>query len=115
MPIGRSRASTWATCTCSNGRSAEAEAEYAAARALDPSFTPTYVSLAQLYAQQGRDADGERTLRDALTRMPDDAELHHALGLNLVRRGRAADALPELAAPRPIRLTHVTPTCTRLR
>ena len=29
--------------------------------------------------------------------MPDDAELHHALGLNLVRQRRTADALPELA------------------
>jgi Flp pilus assembly protein TadD len=28
---------------------------------------------------------------------PNDAELHHALGLNLVRQRRAADALPELA------------------
>ena len=51
-------------------RLAEAEAEYTAARALDPGFTPVYVSLAQLYAQQGRDTDGERTLREALTRMP---------------------------------------------
>jgi Flp pilus assembly protein TadD len=29
--------------------------------------------------------------------MPNDAELHHALGLNLVRQRRTADALPELA------------------
>jgi tetratricopeptide (TPR) repeat protein len=79
------------------GRSAEAEAEYTAARALDPGFTPTYVSLAQLYAQQGRDGDGERALREALMRMPDDSELHLALGLNLVRQQRAADALPEIA------------------
>lgn len=79
------------------GRSAEAEAEYDAARALDPGFTPTYVSLAQLYAQQGRDSDGERVLRQALSQMPDDPELHHALGLNLVRQRLAANALVELA------------------
>jgi predicted CXXCH cytochrome family protein len=79
-------------------RLAEAEAEYTAARALDPGFTPVYVSLAQLYAQQRNDTEGERVLRQALSRMPNDAELHHALGLNLVRQRRAADALPELAS-----------------
>ena len=98
------------------GKMAEAEAEYEAARALDPGFTPVYVSLAQLYARQGRDVEGERTLREALTRMPDDAELHHALGLNLVRQRRTADALPELArAARSIRRTRVTPMSTRSR
>ena len=45
---------------------------------------------------QGRDADGERTLRDALGRLPDNADLHHVLGLNLVRQGRSGEALPEL-------------------
>jgi tetratricopeptide (TPR) repeat protein len=79
-------------------RLAETEAEYTAARALDPGFTPVYVSLAQLYAQQRNDTEGERVLRQALSRMPNDAELHHALGLNLVRQRRAADALPELAS-----------------
>jgi Flp pilus assembly protein TadD len=78
-------------------RLAEAEAEYAAARALDPGFTPVYVSLAQLYAQQGKDTEGERVLRRALSRMHDNPELHHALGLNLVRQHLAADALVELA------------------
>ncbi|MBK8210181.1 MAG: hypothetical protein IPK78_09545 [Rhodospirillales bacterium] len=78
-------------------RFAEAGAELAAARALDPSFTPIYVTLAQLDAQQGRDADGERTLRDALNRLPEAADLHHALGLNLIRQRPAADALPELS------------------
>ncbi|HYN38590.1 MAG TPA: tetratricopeptide repeat protein, partial [Rhodospirillales bacterium] len=78
-------------------RFAEAEAEFTAARTLDPAFAPTYVGLAQLYAQQGRDRDGERTLREALVRMPDDGDLHHALGLNLVRQRRTNDALPELA------------------
>ncbi len=77
-------------------RFGEAEAEYSAARALDPGFTPIYVSLAQLYAQQSRNADGERVLREALTRLPDDPELHHALGLNLIRQRRTTDALPEL-------------------
>ncbi len=78
-------------------RFAEAEAELGAARDLDPSFTPVYTSLAQLYAEQSRDADGERVLRNALTRFPDAPELHHALGLNLVRQHGADAALPEFA------------------
>jgi Flp pilus assembly protein TadD len=49
------------------------------------------------YAQQGRDGEGESILRAALTRLPNDAELHHALGLNLIRQRRAADALAQLA------------------
>ena len=77
-------------------RFAEAEAEYAAARRLDPGFTPAYVGLAQIDAQQGRDADGEWVLREALSRLPDDADLHHALGLNLVRQHRSSEALTEI-------------------
>jgi predicted CXXCH cytochrome family protein len=78
------------------GQPAEAEAEYRAARTLDPSFTPATVYLAQLYAGQGRDAEGERLLRDDLQRRPEDAELHLALGLNLVRQHRSAEALGEI-------------------
>jgi len=78
------------------GQPTEAEAEYLAARGLDPSFTPATVYLAQLYAGQGRDADGERLLRDDLQRRPEDAELHLALGLNLVRQHRSAEALGEI-------------------
>jgi tetratricopeptide (TPR) repeat protein len=79
------------------GQAGAAEAEYLAGRTLDPDFVPTYVMLAQLYAGQSRDADGERIVREALERMPDDAELHLTLGLNLVRQGRGTEALPEFA------------------
>ncbi len=79
------------------GQSGAAEAEYKAARALDPTFVPADVSLAQLYAREHRDAEGERILRQALARMPDDAALHNALGLNLVRQRRSAEALAEIA------------------
>jgi Flp pilus assembly protein TadD len=58
---------------------------------------PADVSLAQLYSQERRDSEGERVLREALARTPGEAELHLALGLNLVRQGRAAEASPELA------------------
>jgi predicted CXXCH cytochrome family protein len=79
------------------GQPAAAEAEYLAARALDPTFVPTYGVLAQLYAAQGRDAEGEQVLREALAEMPADAELHLSLGLNLVRQGQTDAALSEVA------------------
>jgi Flp pilus assembly protein TadD len=72
---------------------AGAEASYRNALRLDPGFAPAYVNLADLYRLQGRDAEGETLLR----RAPDDASVHHALGLLLVRLGRLDEALPELA------------------
>ena len=53
--------------------------------------------LSQRLSRQGRDADGERILGEALARMPDDTELRLALGLNLVRQHRPGDALAEIA------------------
>jgi predicted CXXCH cytochrome family protein len=73
---------------------AAAEAEYLAARSLDPSFVPTYIVLAQLYGGLGRNADGEQLLREAAAKYPEEAELQMALGLNLVRQGRSPEALP---------------------
>lgn len=78
------------------GDAARAEAELAAALRLDPSFTPARVNLADLYRAVGRDADGERVLREGLASFPDEAALHHALGLRLVRAERLADAMVSL-------------------
>ena len=49
-------------------RPAKAEAELKLALSLDPSFVPAAVNLADLYRQLGRDADGERVLRQAIAR-----------------------------------------------
>ena len=57
---------------------------------------PPYVNLADLYRAQGHDPEGERVLREALAREPGAADVHHALGLLLVRGGRRQDALAEL-------------------
>ncbi|MCP3470250.1 hypothetical protein NLM33_07920 [Bradyrhizobium sp. CCGUVB1N3] len=77
-------------------RAAEAEAEYRAALGLDPSFSPAAINLSDLYRQLGRDGDGERVLREALSASAQDAPLHHALGLTLVRLKRSEAALDEL-------------------
>nr|GAJ34192.1 hypothetical protein BDOA9_0133900 [Bradyrhizobium sp. DOA9] len=73
-----------------------AEAEYRAALRLDPSFAAAAVNLSDLYRQLGRDSDGEKILREALAASAQDAALHHALGLTLVRLKRSEQALDEL-------------------
>jgi predicted CXXCH cytochrome family protein len=78
------------------GHAGEAEAEYRAALRLDPSFAAAAINLSDLYRQLGRDGDGERVLREALSTSAQDASLHHALGLALVRERRSEAALDEL-------------------
>ena len=74
----------------------KAEEAYLKAIEIDPWFPGTYVNLADLYRMQGRDAEGERTLREALDLYPDSGDLHHVLGLNLIRLQRPVEALGEL-------------------
>jgi predicted CXXCH cytochrome family protein len=74
-----------------------AERSYRTALERDPEFVPAYVNLADLYRVQGREAEGERVLREALERNPEVAELHHSLGLLLVRRRQFDRALASLA------------------
>lgn len=78
------------------GNVGEAEAEYRAALRLDPLFSAAAVNLADLYRSRGRDGDGERVLREAIVKSPQDASLHHALGLTLVRTRQPDGALEEL-------------------
>jgi predicted CXXCH cytochrome family protein len=79
-------------------RFAEAKTELTTALSLDPSFTPAAVNLADLDREWGREAEGERVLRDAIARSPNDASLQHAFGLSLVRQGHSQEALDRLAA-----------------
>jgi tetratricopeptide (TPR) repeat protein len=78
------------------GRREEAVAEYRAALRLSPRYTPAYVNLSDLHREAGQEAETERTLREGLAVVPDDATLHHALGLSLARSGRQGDAVQEL-------------------
>ena len=75
------------------GSLGEAEGYYRKAIELDETFIPAYVNLADLYRMQERDVEGEQLLRSVLVEFPRSAELHHVLGLSLVRQGRLEEAL----------------------
>jgi tetratricopeptide (TPR) repeat protein len=85
------------------GRLDTAERGYQTALTLNPRFVPAYVNLADLYRQWAREPDAEATLRAGLDRLPEEANLHHALGLSLIRQNRieAAKAELKLAAESP--------------
>ncbi len=74
-----------------------ARRDYDTATALAPWFVPAWVNLADLLRMQGKDDEGAQALRKALAAAPQDASVHHALGLLLVRQKRMAEALGELA------------------
>ncbi|MGO9060798.1 MAG: tetratricopeptide repeat protein [Candidatus Binataceae bacterium] len=75
----------------------KAQDELKIALSLDPSFVPAAVNLADLDRELGRDADGEKVLREAIARVPADASLRLSLGLLLIRQGHKSEALPYLA------------------
>ncbi|HSQ09062.1 MAG TPA: multiheme c-type cytochrome, partial [Burkholderiaceae bacterium] len=65
------------------GRHDEAQAAFAQALALDPRHVPAYLNAADASRVQGSDADARRTLELGLAQAPQNAALHHALGLAL--------------------------------
>ncbi len=70
-----------------------AQREYEQAIAIDPSFIPAYINLADLYRARGLDGQGKRYLETAIEKRPDAGSVHHALGLLYVRQKKLNDAL----------------------
>jgi predicted CXXCH cytochrome family protein len=86
------------------GNTEQAIAAYERALALDAQFAGAYVNLADAYRVQGQEDKGEQVLRRGLARLPRAADLQHALGLLLVRKGdkvAAAAALEQAARHAP--------------
>jgi predicted CXXCH cytochrome family protein len=88
--------STLANFYARRGLRAEAEAEYKAALRLSPQYTPAAINLADLYRASGREPEGLALLRDTIAAAPQDAGLHYAQGLALVRQKQNNEALAEL-------------------
>jgi len=78
------------------GRLDEAQAEFAAALALEPRYVPALVNSADAYRAQGKEDDALRELEQARTIAPDSAPVRYALGLALARKGERDGALAEL-------------------
>ena len=70
----------------------QAERAYRSALEIAP-LPVAAINLSDLYRLQGRDEEGEGVLRRALEAAPQDAGLHHALGLLLTRERRHTEAL----------------------
>ncbi len=85
-----------------------AEQSYRTALELDPRFSPARANLADLYREQGREADAEAELMAGLSADPDNADLHYALGLARVRTHHLDAAIPDLA-----RATELAPDNSR--
>ena len=79
------------------GQFDEAEASYRTAIGLQSTFVPAYINLADLYREQNRERETEKLLRAALQSAPNHADIHHALGLSLVRQQRLPEGVAELA------------------
>src|SRR5262249_7992196 len=78
------------------GEAHQAEECYRTAIELDPAWVPAYVNYADWLRRNHRDDDGEKILRTGLEHRPNDASLHHSLGLLLVRQKDMPAALAEL-------------------
>jgi len=81
----------------SQGKTKKAKAAYQQAIKLAPDFMPAYVNLADFYRLIGNDAKGKQVLREALQQNPKAADIHHALGLLLVREKKLSKAIKHLS------------------
>jgi tetratricopeptide (TPR) repeat protein len=77
------------------GQLERARAECETALRLNRWLGAVYVNLADLARLSGDEAEAQRVLRHGLEIAPDDADLHEALGLALVRARRPGDALQQ--------------------
>jgi tetratricopeptide (TPR) repeat protein/ssDNA-binding Zn-finger/Zn-ribbon topoisomerase 1 len=79
------------------GEPRKAIKDYLHALEMDPRFIGAWVNLADVYRQLGRESDAETVLKRGLSRLPESADLHHSLGLLLIRTGDRDGAMNALA------------------
>jgi tetratricopeptide (TPR) repeat protein len=78
------------------GRVDEAKEEFAKALALDKTFAPAAIQLAEIARGRGDEQGAEATLKKALADNPDSGPLTHALALSLIRQKRLPEAIAKL-------------------
>ncbi len=81
----------------SQRKTKKAKAAYQQAIKLAPDFMPAYVNLADFYRLIRNDAKGKQVLRHALQQNPQAADVHHALGLLLIREKKLSKAIEHLS------------------
>ncbi len=74
----------------------QAAAHYERALAMEPRSVVARVNLSDVYRQLADDVRGEALFQEGLGLSPDNASLHHAYGLLLVRLQRSDEGLVEL-------------------
>lgn len=93
-------------------RPEEAEAQWLLALQRDSMHSSSYLNLADLLRAQAREPEAERLLRRGLSQLPNDANLHFALGLSLVRQQEHAEGIASLEKayllqPESLRIAYV--------
>ena len=78
------------------GKVEAAREAYAKALAVDKTFTPAAISLAEVERAGGDERAAEATLRKYLAANSDSGPLAHALGLSLIRQKRLPEAMEAL-------------------
>ncbi len=78
------------------GRPGDAEREFRRALALDSTFVPAALNLADLWREQGRDVRADSLLSEVLVGVPESADALFARGLARVRLRRGEEALADL-------------------
>ncbi len=78
------------------GNPEQAVKHYATALAMDPGYIASRLNYADALRRFGDEAGAEKLLQDGLVLEPGSADLHHSLGLLLVRTERTAEGLAEL-------------------
>jgi len=74
----------------------KAELAFRQALKLQSQFIPAYVNFAQMLGNRGREQEAENLLKSGISKLPDNATLHHVLGLSLVRQKKMEPALQAL-------------------
>ncbi len=79
------------------GKLGAAENAYKRAIYLQQKFAPAYLALAQLLSQSQREEEAQLILTKGIINIPENASIHHALGLSYIRQNKLNKALFELA------------------